>query len=86
MPQDVAVVCFDDTPQLTAAAPFLTTQVQPASEMGRVAIQLLLERLADPDRPNQDIVLPTTLVVRGSCGCNFSEGPRIGTAAISKEQ
>jgi LacI family transcriptional regulator len=76
VPQDVAVVCFDDTPQLTAAAPFLTTQVQPASEMGRVAIQLLLERLANPDSPPQDIIMPTKLIVRSSCGCNFDEAPR----------
>jgi len=74
VPEDVAVVCFDDGPQLTAASPgsgpFLTTAVQPASDMGRIAIQLLLDRLANPDREPQDIVLPTELIIRASCGCN----------------
>jgi LacI family transcriptional regulator len=69
VPEDVALVCFDDTPQFTASPPFLTTTVQPASEMGRVAIQLLLDRLAEPDRETQDVVLPTQLIIRSSCGC-----------------
>ena len=69
VPADVAVVCFDDTTQLTAAR-FLTTTVQPAREMGRVALNLLLDRLALPDRPVQEVVLPTELIVRSSCGCS----------------
>jgi LacI family transcriptional regulator len=67
-PDDVALVCFDDTTQLTAAR-FLTTTVQPAREMGRVGVDLLLARLAAPARPLQEVLLPTDLVVRSSCGC-----------------
>jgi LacI family transcriptional regulator len=67
-PDDVALVCFDDTTQLTAAR-FLTTTVQPAREMGRVGVDLLLARLAAPGRPLQEVLLPTELVVRSSCGC-----------------
>jgi LacI family transcriptional regulator len=37
--------------------------------MGRIATRLLLERLAEPDKAPQDIVLPIELVVRSSCGC-----------------
>jgi LacI family transcriptional regulator len=69
VPEDVAVVCFDDIPQYAASAPFLTTVVQPALEMGQVAARMLLDRLANPDRPIQDIVLPTELIIRASCGC-----------------
>jgi LacI family transcriptional regulator len=69
VPEDVAVVCFDDTPQHTASAPFMTTVMQPALEMGRVAARMLLERLSDPGRETQDVVLPTKLIIRTSCGC-----------------
>src|SRR3954453_4468839 len=69
VPRDIAVVCFDDTTQFLAGK-FLTAAMQPAREMGRVAVELLLARLADPKRVVQDIVLPTELVIRSSCGCN----------------
>jgi LacI family transcriptional regulator len=68
VPQDLAVVCFDDTTSLPSAR-FLTTASQPAEQMGREATRLLLERFAEPERPPQDIVLPIELVVRSSCGC-----------------
>jgi LacI family transcriptional regulator len=68
VPQDVAVVCFDDTTNLSSAR-FLTTASQPADQMGRTAARLLIERIAAPDTPTRDIVLPIELVVRSSCGC-----------------
>ncbi|MEO8284997.1 MAG: LacI family DNA-binding transcriptional regulator [Chloroflexota bacterium] len=81
VPQDVAVVCFDDTTQFSAGK-FLTTAMQPAREIGRVAINLLLDRLADPKRDVQDIVLPTELVIRSSCGCNSAF--EIGVAEVTR--
>ncbi|HEX6606647.1 MAG TPA: LacI family DNA-binding transcriptional regulator [Chloroflexia bacterium] len=69
VPEDVAVVSFDDFPPSVGAAPFLTAAVQPAADLGRQAMRLLLERLAYPDGEPRDIVLPTELVVRQSCGC-----------------
>ncbi len=74
VPQDVAVVCFDDTTQPNAAR-FLTTVVQPAAEMGRIAVRLLLDRLAQPDKPAEDIVLPVDFIVRESCGCRPALDP-----------
>ena len=68
VPQDVAVVCFDDTTNLPSAR-FLTTASQPAEHMGREATRLLLERLSDPDRPSEEVLLPIEIVVRSSCGC-----------------
>ncbi len=72
VPEDIALVCFDDATRFAVGGPFLTTAAQPAAEMGRVAMRLLLDRLADPGRDLQDIVLPTELVVRASCGCKGS--------------
>ena len=68
VPEDVAVVGFDDLPEAMVTFPFLTVAAQPAFEEGRRAVALLLDRLADPARPPQEIVLPTRLVVRRSSG------------------
>lgn len=68
VPEDVAVVGFDDLPQAMVTFPFLTVVAQPAMEMGRRAVAVLLERQANPSGPAQDVVLPTELIVRRSSG------------------
>ena len=69
IPQDVALVAFDDLPHLSALFPFLTVVVQPAYDMGVNAAQLLLSRLdSEVSLPPRCVVLPTRLIVRHSCG------------------
>lgn len=68
IPQDVALVCFDDMPWATSLRPPLTAVAQPAAELGRAAAQLLLERLGTPAQPPRRIILPTRLIIRESCG------------------
>ena len=68
VPEDVAVVGFDDLPPSMVTFPFLTVATQPAGEMGRQAVALLLDRFADPGRAPREIVLPTELIVRRSSG------------------
>ena len=65
VPEDVAVVGFDDSPLCRHTDPELTSVHQPVEEMGRVMADLLVARIAGEDVPPQT-VLPTTLVVRGS--------------------
>jgi LacI family transcriptional regulator len=69
VPQDIALVGFDDLPDALVAFPFLTVAVQPAYEMAQKATELLLARLAGagPAEP-QEIILPTRLIVRQSSG------------------
>lgn len=62
VPQDVAIIGFDDVE--IAEYIGLTTIHQPLEESGRVAVELLLARLADPARPPQRVQLPLTLVRR----------------------
>lgn len=62
VPGDVAVVGFDDIDMADYIG--LTTVRQPLQESGRVAVDLLLARLADPSRPPQEVWLPLTLVIR----------------------
>ena len=68
VPADVAVTGFDDIPLARHLTPGLTTVHQPIQRLGRVAVEALLAKVkAIPCA--RDIVLPTRLVVRASCGC-----------------
>jgi DNA-binding LacI/PurR family transcriptional regulator len=62
VPDQLAVVGFDDIDVADYIG--LTTIRQPLEESGRVAVDLLLSRLADASRPAQDVWLPLTLVKR----------------------
>jgi LacI family transcriptional regulator, galactose operon repressor len=68
VPDDVALVGFDDIPAAAAADPPLTTVRQPIRRLGEVATQTLLELIEQPSGPPRRVILPTELVVRGSCG------------------
>jgi LacI family transcriptional regulator len=69
VPADIALVGFDDLPIALITFPFLTVASQPAYEMGKCATELLLSRLSGEDeRPPQQIILPTELIVRQSSG------------------
>jgi len=62
VPDDLAVIGFDDVEFADYIG--LTTIRQPLEESGRVAVDLLLARLADRSRPIQRVTLPLTLVRR----------------------
>jgi LacI family transcriptional regulator len=66
VPEDISVLGFDDIPQAALVRPALTTVRQPLEQMGRVATQMLLERLKNPGKETGRIELPTELVIRGS--------------------
>ena len=67
-PKDVSVVGIDDFPWANAFTPRLTLVRQPVEEIGKTAVQLLLDRRKDDDeRPPVHRVLKPTLVVRDSC-------------------
>jgi LacI family transcriptional regulator len=69
VPQDVALVSFDDIEDAAEIDPFLTALAQPAYTMGTLAMQLLLERIGKSFRgAPREIVLSPQLLVRRSCG------------------
>ncbi len=70
VPEDVAVVGFDDIALGSLYDPALTTVHQPMRMLGERACALLLDRIADPDRSPAAELLPTELVLRASCGCS----------------
>ncbi len=67
VPGDISVVSFDDQPYSAYLASPMTAVAQRCSEMGRIAVKLLFDRIQSPDRViNGGILLPTSLAVRGS--------------------
>lgn len=69
IPEDVAVVGFDDGALATLVHPPLTTVRVPRVEMGRAAARKLLALLQGENVNPLVEVLPTSLTVRTSCGC-----------------
>jgi LacI family transcriptional regulator len=77
IPQDVALVSFDDLPNASHLFPFLTVVAQPAYDMGVNAAQLLFSRLdSGVDLRPRHVVLPSRLFVRHSCGSKLKENGR----------
>ncbi|GAA1251406.1 LacI family DNA-binding transcriptional regulator [Kitasatospora nipponensis] len=66
VPQDVALIGFDDSIVARHTDPPLTSVRQPIEEMGRTMARLLLDEIADPGRTRRQLVLATELVVRQS--------------------
>jgi DNA-binding LacI/PurR family transcriptional regulator len=78
IPQQIAIVGFDDLAWAASLQPPLTAVAQPARDVGVTAARLLLDRLAEPQRPTRRIVLETRLVVRASCGAASYDRVRVG--------
>jgi LacI family transcriptional regulator len=74
VPGEIAVTGFDDIPVARHLRPQLTTVRQPIHELGAAAFDVLRSMIADGGQlghepAERDLVLPTTLVRRQSCGC-----------------
>ncbi|HYC72823.1 MAG TPA: LacI family DNA-binding transcriptional regulator [Opitutaceae bacterium] len=67
VPDDVALIGFDDLPWAEALDPPLTVVRQPAYEVGRAAAEMLLKRLGNPDLPAAWLRLRPRLILRKSC-------------------
>ncbi|MEZ4666354.1 MAG: LacI family DNA-binding transcriptional regulator [Anaerolineae bacterium] len=68
IPDDLSIASFDDIPASKFLVPRLTTVSGKAEESGRVAVQLLLKRFAEPDLLQQVIMTRSELVIRESTG------------------
>lgn len=69
IPEDMALVAFDDLPPTYVIDPFLTVAAQSAYEMGQIATRLLLKRMEGTSSDiYQQILLPTHLIIRKSSG------------------
>jgi DNA-binding LacI/PurR family transcriptional regulator len=68
VPEDVEVIGYDDIPVARYYHPTLSTVSQPMREVGRMAVQLLLDRISDPYVEPREVLIKPTLVRRESTG------------------
>jgi DNA-binding LacI/PurR family transcriptional regulator len=68
VPDDVALVGFDDLPYAVDSTPQLTTIRHPIQQKGARATTLLLDLIEGVIDGPQQILLPTQLAIRQSCG------------------
>ena len=69
VPDDIAIVGWDDVMTARYVSPGLTTVRQPLYELGRAAATRLHERITGAPPAPEPRILPTELVLRSSCGC-----------------
>lgn len=69
VPDDVAIISFDDSYFLSAINPSITSLKRIDVVMGNKAAEILLERINNKNSNYKKIILPSTLIVRKSCGC-----------------
>jgi LacI family transcriptional regulator len=76
IPEDIAVVCFDDVDLFRFVTPPITAVSQPVVEMGKQSVEILLEMIENKnkfDLKSAQRFLPTSLIVRESCGSHLVE-------------
>ena len=66
VPGQIRIAGFDDMPWTRLVTPAITVLAQPTYEIGRSAIELLLQRIANPDQAQRRVVLRGELIARGS--------------------
>ncbi len=70
VPEDVSVIGFDNLEFSAFLTPPLTTVSASTESVGRIAAEQLFS-IFDKQRPEDVTLLPTELIIRGSCGCNY---------------
>ncbi len=81
VPEDLAVVGFDDIQLASLLNPGLTTIHQDKVGLGRAAARALLEQIENPDSSPAALTLPVELIIRASCGWTREA---VGATTISR--
>lgn len=68
VPEQIALIGYDDLPPAATTDPPLTTIRQPIYRAGVQAVDLLLDSLKVKNHPTQRVILPTELIIRHTCG------------------
>ena len=72
IPEEVRIVGMDDVKYASLLPVPLTTIHQDCTGIGMVAMATMLERIEHPELPVRDVTVPTSLVVRRSCGAHLA--------------
>jgi LacI family transcriptional regulator len=86
VPQDLALVGFDDIPMARYTRPSLTTVHLPAFGIGWAAVDLLVRLVTQDDVRETKVVLDTDMRIRDSCGANGVVKSRPARSAQLKEE
>ena len=70
IPEDVAVIGFDNIELSNMTYPPLSTVEQPSYQIGYQACELLVEKMENPNAKSRQIILDTELIIRGSTSFN----------------
>jgi LacI family transcriptional regulator len=81
VPDDVAVVGWDDVMTARYVEPGLTTVRQPVRELGALAAERLHQRITGAPVGDGPRIIPTSVVIRSSCGCRPERPPGIAPGA-----
>ncbi|MBO9598330.1 MAG: diguanylate cyclase, partial [Cohnella sp.] len=71
IPEEMAVIGFDDLPSAETFTPPLTSVHQSIADLARASVDLLYRKLAGEDLPRNVTYIPTAFVQRSSCGCLY---------------
>jgi len=71
IPEDVAIVCFDDLDAFKFSHPPLSVVAQPLDQIGEESVKLLMKQIDGKKFAVQEKILPTSLVIRESCGTSL---------------
>lgn len=66
--REIAVFGFDNTTVSQVMTPAISTVAQPRRQLGETAMELLVARMAQPDLPEEHVLLPHRLILRDSTG------------------
>ena len=77
VPEDVAIIGYDDLPFAARTDPPLTTVRQPIDRAGLIAAETLMDFILEPDSAPRRVILPTELAIRKSCGAELSAEVRM---------
>jgi len=86
VPHDLAVIGFDDIDMNRAFRTELTTVRQPSDVLGRMAVAALVNQINDPSPTPVQQWQAAELIVRGSCGCSFTNRQGFGLSHRKETQ
>lgn len=73
IPEEIALVGFDDFPLSSTLTPPVTVVCQPIAEIGRTAVRLLFEEISTGSAPSSKVMIETEVLWRASCGCTTQD-------------
>ena len=73
VPQDIAIVGYDNREFTWIVRPNITTVEMPVYEMGRIAADILLRQIADGLRETEEVKVKGELIIRDTCGASEAQ-------------